>query len=264
MRERGGRARGDRREEPLNDVLLVVVIVVALGFDFTNGFHDTANAVATSVSTRALTPRLAVLIAAGANVKAATRYNITPLSLACTNGSTAIIERLLQAGVDPNSKSEEGETALMTAARTGMPEALKLLLDRGANVNAVEPEFQQTALMLTVRENHPAAVKILLEHKAELNARTKTGATPAFRPPCKGTGCGSEGVGINRGGLPDRGIRAATPNGGDARSARDRPVRFSRQRPAVRGSRWPSLNRRFATRSGRLRHWRPANGSSPT
>ena len=44
--------------------LLVVVIVVGLGFDFTNGFHDTANAVATSVSTRALSPRLAVAVAA--------------------------------------------------------------------------------------------------------------------------------------------------------------------------------------------------------
>jgi PiT family inorganic phosphate transporter len=52
-------------------VLLVVVIVVALGFDFTNGFHDTANAVATSVSTRALSPRLAVLIAAVANLAGA-------------------------------------------------------------------------------------------------------------------------------------------------------------------------------------------------
>src|SRR3954466_6394046 len=51
----------------MNDVLLVVVVLVALGFDFTNGFHDTANAVATSVSTRALSPRLAVLIAAIAN-----------------------------------------------------------------------------------------------------------------------------------------------------------------------------------------------------
>src|SRR5258705_6282733 len=55
----------------MNDVLLVVVIVVALGFDFTNGFHDTANAVATSVSTRALTPRMAVLIAAVANLAGA-------------------------------------------------------------------------------------------------------------------------------------------------------------------------------------------------
>jgi PiT family inorganic phosphate transporter len=52
-------------------VLLVVVVVVALGFDFTNGFHDTANAVATSVSTRALTPRMAVLIAAVANLAGA-------------------------------------------------------------------------------------------------------------------------------------------------------------------------------------------------
>ena len=55
----------------MNDVLLVVVVVVALGFDFTNGFHDTANAVATSVSTRALTPRMAVLIASVANLAGA-------------------------------------------------------------------------------------------------------------------------------------------------------------------------------------------------
>jgi PiT family inorganic phosphate transporter len=51
--------------------LLVVVIVFALAFDFTNGFHDTANAVATSVGTRALTPRVAVLIAAVANLAGA-------------------------------------------------------------------------------------------------------------------------------------------------------------------------------------------------
>src|SRR5919198_1622772 len=53
------------------DVLLVTVVVVALCFDFTNGFHDTANAVATSVSTRALSPRLAVLIASAANLAGA-------------------------------------------------------------------------------------------------------------------------------------------------------------------------------------------------
>ncbi|HSI97360.1 MAG TPA: inorganic phosphate transporter [Gaiellaceae bacterium] len=46
------------------DVTLVAVVAVALFFDFTNGFHDTANAIATTVSTRALPPRPAVLIAA--------------------------------------------------------------------------------------------------------------------------------------------------------------------------------------------------------
>ena len=37
---------------------LFVIVVVALAFDYTNGFHDAANAIATSVSTRALTPRV--------------------------------------------------------------------------------------------------------------------------------------------------------------------------------------------------------------
>ena len=55
----------------MNDVLLVVVVAIALGFDFTNGFHDTANAIATSVGTRAVTPRMAVLIAAVANLAGA-------------------------------------------------------------------------------------------------------------------------------------------------------------------------------------------------
>ena len=55
----------------MSDGLLVLVVVVALSFDFTNGFHDTANAVATSVSTRALTPRMAVLVTSLANLAGA-------------------------------------------------------------------------------------------------------------------------------------------------------------------------------------------------
>ena len=49
-------------------LLLVTIVVVALIFDYTNGFHDTANAIATSVSTRALSPRVAVLMAAILNM----------------------------------------------------------------------------------------------------------------------------------------------------------------------------------------------------
>lgn len=47
--------------------ILGIVIFLALAFDFINGFHDTANAIATSVSTRALTPRRAILLAASMN-----------------------------------------------------------------------------------------------------------------------------------------------------------------------------------------------------
>ncbi len=45
-------------------IFLILTIAVALAFDFTNGFHDTANAIATSVSTRVLSPRVAILMAA--------------------------------------------------------------------------------------------------------------------------------------------------------------------------------------------------------
>ena len=48
-------------------VLLALVIVSALAFDFINGFHDTANAIATCISTRALSIRNAILMAAGLN-----------------------------------------------------------------------------------------------------------------------------------------------------------------------------------------------------
>ncbi|MEV0564522.1 inorganic phosphate transporter [Dactylosporangium sp. NPDC050588] len=49
-------------------VVLVLVIVTALGFDFTNGFHDTANAMATSIATRALRPKVAVLLSGVLNL----------------------------------------------------------------------------------------------------------------------------------------------------------------------------------------------------
>ncbi|WP_243774613.1 inorganic phosphate transporter [Actinomadura barringtoniae] len=48
--------------------VLILVVIVSLVFDYTNGFHDAANAIATSVSTRALTPRAALLMAAVMNM----------------------------------------------------------------------------------------------------------------------------------------------------------------------------------------------------
>jgi PiT family inorganic phosphate transporter len=55
----------------VGNTLLVVVIVFGLAFDFTNGFHDTANYVATWVGTRALSPRMAVAVSAVANLAGA-------------------------------------------------------------------------------------------------------------------------------------------------------------------------------------------------
>ncbi|HWF72173.1 MAG TPA: inorganic phosphate transporter [Solirubrobacteraceae bacterium] len=66
-----------------SDLLLVIVVGAALAFDFTNGFHDTANVVAASISTRALSPRTAVTIAAALNFVGA----FISLKVAATIGS---------------------------------------------------------------------------------------------------------------------------------------------------------------------------------
>ena len=58
------------------DPLIVVTFVVALGFDFVNGFHDAANSIATVVSTRVLTPRQAVAWAAFFNFAAAFTFGV--------------------------------------------------------------------------------------------------------------------------------------------------------------------------------------------
>lgn len=57
---------------------LVGVLVCAFAFEFINGFHDTANAIATTVYTRALPPRVAVLMSAGMNFLGALTHEGVP------------------------------------------------------------------------------------------------------------------------------------------------------------------------------------------
>jgi uncharacterized protein len=154
-----------------------------------------------------------LLVKAGARVTSTDRYGVTPLGLACINGNAKMIRLLIESGADPNAVDSAGEPALMTAARTGVPDALRALVDAGARVDARDAQFQQTSLMIAVRENQLAAVDFFIDRQAAVDAQTRKTAPPPFVKPCKGTGCGSEGVGINRGGLPDRGRRAEARGG---------------------------------------------------
>lgn len=104
-----------------------------------------------------------------ANANAANRYGVTPLSLACQNGSTAMVELLLAQGADPNTSLRGGETVLMTAARTGKAGPVTALLSRGAIVEAKERRGQ-TALMWAAADGHTAVVELLLEAGADFRA----------------------------------------------------------------------------------------------
>ncbi|MFJ8263634.1 anion permease [Rummeliibacillus sp. NPDC094406] len=86
-------------------ILTVLVVIFALAFDFINGFHDTANAIATTVSTRALSPRVAIVLAATMNfigaitftgvAKAIAKDIVDPFAL--SNGTYIILAALLSA-----------------------------------------------------------------------------------------------------------------------------------------------------------------------
>jgi ankyrin repeat protein len=154
-----------------------------------------------------------LLVDAGADATRPDRYGVTPLSLACANGNAAMIRLLLDAGADPNAIGPAGESALLAAVRSGDLPSVRLLLDRGASVDAKDAEFGQTALMTAVRENHPAIVRLLVgEWHADVNARTRVGRMPAWVLPNSVPGFG-HGVGIVRGGLPERGSRYLIPGG---------------------------------------------------
>jgi uncharacterized protein len=111
------------------------------------------------------------LIRLGANVNAANDLGVMPLSLACLNRNAAIVEKLLAAGANPNA-TMAGETALMTAARTGSVESVRALLVHGADVNAKEPTRGQTALMWAAAERHPDVVRVLIEAGADVQTRS--------------------------------------------------------------------------------------------
>lgn len=86
-------------------LLTALIVIFALAFDFINGFHDTANAIATSVSTRALSPRQAIILAAVMNfigaltftgvAKTITKDIVDPFAL--ENGSVVILAALTAA-----------------------------------------------------------------------------------------------------------------------------------------------------------------------
>ena len=114
----------------------------------------------------------ALLLQAKADPNRANELGIGPLSLAISNCSTPLVTQLLAHGANPNLPRENGETPLMTAARLGRPDMMKLLLLKGAKVNASDKKYGQTALMWAA--GNPAAVSLLLEYGADIHATTTT------------------------------------------------------------------------------------------
>jgi PiT family inorganic phosphate transporter len=96
-------------------VVLVLVIVAALGFDFTNGFHDTANAVATSIATRALRPKTAVALSGILNLIGA--FLSVEVALTVTN---AVVRIQTSDGSPKPELLADGGSALLLIVLAGL------------------------------------------------------------------------------------------------------------------------------------------------
>ncbi|PPG76661.1 anion permease [Rathayibacter sp. AY1D7] len=96
-------------------ILLALVVVTALAFDFTNGFHDTANAMATSIATGALKPRTAVALSASLNLVGA--FLSIEVALTVTN---AVVKIQDSSGAPDPALLEDGGSALLLIVLAGL------------------------------------------------------------------------------------------------------------------------------------------------
>jgi ankyrin repeat protein len=146
---------------------------------------DGTTALHRAVGANEALPKVDALIKAGADVNAANRYGVTPLSLAAANGNDRVLDLLLKSGANTKTADaalHDGRTLLMLAARTGNAEAIRLLVEKGSNVNAVETRTGSTALMWAALENRAEAVRALVAAGANVNARSKVTAYPHTPP----------------------------------------------------------------------------------
>ncbi len=117
------------------------------------------------------------LLAAGSDANARTRYDVTPLAIACRFGEPKITAALLEAGakVDPRLPNQLAPLAI--AARTGDPATIQQLLEHSAKVNAKDRKGQ-TPLMWAAAKGNLAAVDTLLKAGADANAKLDSSFTP--------------------------------------------------------------------------------------
>lgn len=90
-----------------------------------------------------------------------------PVCDAVSDDAEDLLNKLLNAGLDPNRHNKYQESALFRAIRSNKPHLVRLLLEHGADVNR-HREYEESALLIAIRSNNPHLVRLLLEHGADV------------------------------------------------------------------------------------------------
>jgi ankyrin repeat protein len=96
-------------------------------------------------------------------------------------GRSKLVAVLIEKGADIRARNDRGLTPLHAAAYTGDLDAVKLLVQAGADVNDAENIFKVTPLIVAAEENHVDIVQFLLRHKANAEWTERAGYTALTR-----------------------------------------------------------------------------------
>ena len=135
------------------------------------------------LSMRSNEDRLKILLDARVNVDAKTLNGDTALMAACGSGNIAIVEKLIEAEAEINATDNSGATALMDACAGGHGDIVSQLIQAGADVDA-KAAYGQTALIMACRRNNEVVVTQLIEKNADINAKYGRWGVTALMEAC--------------------------------------------------------------------------------
>ncbi|XP_004644382.1 B-cell lymphoma 3 protein [Octodon degus] len=129
----------------------------------------------------ALPEMVQLLVSAGASPMALDRHGQTAVHLACEHRSLPCLQTLLDSAapgsVDLEARNYDGLTALHVAVNTKCHQAVLLLLERGADIDAVDIKSGRSPLIHAVENNSLSMVQLLLQHGANVNAQMYSGSS---------------------------------------------------------------------------------------
>ncbi|MCP4633749.1 MAG: hypothetical protein GY855_12545 [candidate division Zixibacteria bacterium] len=126
------------------------------------------------------TKLIKLLIDKGADVNASNRNGQTPLFNATYRDNEEVAEIIVDGGAQVNSCDQQGYSPLNNAIIREYNDIVKLLIDKGADLNLVDTIYNQTGLHLASIRGNIEAVKMLLNKNAKVNAKDKDGFTPLY------------------------------------------------------------------------------------
>lgn len=146
---------------------ICLVLATATAVAAQTGPNEDTGAALLSAVERGDCKMVVELLDSGSNVDTRRKgEGSTPLIVACAKGHIEVAKVLLDKGADVNARNVNGWTALMAASANDRLDAVKLLLDRGAEVNS-RHAYGHTALKLARQKNHTRIVKLLLQRGAK-------------------------------------------------------------------------------------------------